>query len=88
MGKAKRNKPDASSEKPRFSKDMLIIDALELDSRVEAVLTKQGLPCHTCIVALHETLAEGCAPLGKDVDRIVAELNLLAEGAGPQAMAE
>lgn len=81
MGKnrEKRKEAPASGEPAQrpFHRDMLVIDALERDPRVQGVLESEGLPCHRCIVALYETLAQGCQPLGKSVDAIVDRLNTL-----------
>jgi hybrid cluster-associated redox disulfide protein len=64
-------------EASRFHRGMLVADAVNVDPRVQDVLTEYGLPCSSCIVAWHETLADGCAPLGLSVDEVVARLNAL-----------
>lgn len=68
---------DAAPFPPRFHRGMLVADALEADPRAKDVLLELGLPCHQCVVADHETLAEGCTPLGLDVNRVVERLNAL-----------
>lgn len=56
---------------------MTVADAVDSHPGVQEILTEYGLPCSRCIVAWHETLAEGCSPLSLDVDAIVARLNAL-----------
>jgi hybrid cluster-associated redox disulfide protein len=73
-----KQRPEASPKAaPRFRPDMRVADAVDTDPRVAEVLREYGLPCDQCIVAWHETLAEGCAPLGLEVEAIVARLNEL-----------
>ncbi len=56
---------------------MLVAEALELHEDAADVLEKFGLPCHRCAVADVETVAEGAAAKGLDVERILAALNAL-----------
>lgn len=81
MGKGRRQRQDevtaSAPSAPRFHRDMLVCDALELNAGVQAILESIGLPCHRCIVAYHETLSEGCQPLGHSVDDLLARMNAL-----------
>jgi hybrid cluster-associated redox disulfide protein len=74
MGRSKRRPAD---EGPRFRGDETIADLLDRDPRVQDVLSSFGLPCSRCVVKDHESLAEGCAPLGVSVDAVLARLNAL-----------
>jgi len=74
-----KKKQASSGREPRFTRDMLVSDAVDADPRVGDILLRLGLPCRSCIVAWHETLEEGCAPLGLEVNRVLAELNALGE---------
>ena len=56
---------------------MLVAEALELHEGAAGVLEKFGLPCYRCAVADVETVAEGAAARGLDVERILAALNAL-----------
>ncbi len=56
---------------------MLIAEALELHEDAADMLEKFGLPCHRCAVADVETIAEGAAAKGLDVERILTALNAL-----------
>ena len=79
-----RRKDGKRESRPKFHRDMVILSVLEADARAKELLLGFGLPCHRCVVAESETLAEGCAPLGLEVDGLVAKLNALngAEGDG------
>lgn len=78
--KKDRGRDGAGREAPRFRPDMLVIEALDRDPRVKDVLLGFGLPCHRCVVADHETLEQGCVPLGLEVGAVVARLNALGGG--------
>ncbi|MAG54951.1 MAG: hypothetical protein CMJ83_01540 [Planctomycetes bacterium] len=80
MSKRKRGRDDKEDEPAgtRFHRDMLVADAVDSDPRVQGVLLEYGLPCSECIVAFHESLAEGCGPLGLEVDEVVSRLNALS----------
>jgi hybrid cluster-associated redox disulfide protein len=75
--KKKARTVDAAPSALRFRRDMLVAEAVDLDPRVKDILLEFGLPCHLCIVAEHETLEEGCAPLGLEVEAVLARLNAL-----------
>lgn len=80
MSKRKRARDPVSegASLPRFDRDMLVADAVDAEARVKDVLLEYGLPCSECIVAFHESLAEGCAALRLNVDEVVERLNALA----------
>jgi len=77
MGRKKGGREPADSGRPRFVADMLVSTAVDSDPGVKDVLAEFGLPCDRCIVAYHETLAEGCHPLGLNVAEILERLNAL-----------
>ena len=78
MGSSKSSKPAVKAQ--RFHADMVISEALVLDERVPEILDREfGLPCARCVVADSETFAEGCGPLGLEVEAIVRRLNGLDE---------
>ena len=62
---------------PRFTAGMLVADAVDADPKVKDVLLGFGLPCSECIVAFHESLEDGCGPLGLRVDDVLSRLNAL-----------
>lgn len=80
MSKRKRAREAAAAEvqTPQFSRDMLVADVVDAHPRAKEVLLEYGLPCSECIVAFHESLAQGCAPLGLQVDEVVERLNALS----------
>jgi hybrid cluster-associated redox disulfide protein len=77
MGKKRRLGEEDPDPGPRFRNDMLICDIVDGHSGAKDVLLEFGLPCHRCIVAWSETLAEGCHPLALEVDRVLERLNAL-----------
>ncbi len=79
MGKKKDSRDRNPKEVPRFRGDMVVSDIVDSHPRAKDVLEGFGLPCHRCVVAWHETLAEGCHPMGLDVERILESLNALDE---------
>ena len=80
MSKRKRAREPATegTVASRFRSDMLVADAVDAHDGVKDILLDYGLPCSECIVAFHESLAEGCAPLRLNVDEVVERLNALA----------
>ena len=81
MSKRKRAREEASGEgDPRFHRDMLVATAVDADPGAAGVFLHFGLPCSKCIVAYHETIAQGCAPMGIAADEVVARLNGLVSG--------
>lgn len=57
-----------------YSKDMIVADIVDAHPKAESVLLEFGLPCSTCVVAYHETLAEGVKPHHLDVEVVLARL--------------
>jgi hybrid cluster-associated redox disulfide protein len=57
---------------------MRVADAVDAHASAKEVLLEYGLPCSECIVAFHESLAEGCAALRLNIDEVVERLNALA----------
>ncbi len=60
-----------------YSQDMLLCDIVDSHPEAQGILLGFGLPCHNCIVAYHETLAEGVRPHDLDADKILERLNAL-----------
>jgi len=77
MGKKQRAQQETKDPGPRFRKEMLICDVVDGHPGAKDILLEFGLPCHRCIVAWTETLAEGCHPLALEVDRVLERLNAL-----------
>ncbi|NRA97759.1 MAG: disulfide oxidoreductase [Planctomycetes bacterium] len=80
MSKRKRAREPASerASSSRFHGDMRVADAVDAHASAKDVLLEYGLPCSECIVAFHESLAEGCAALRLNIDEVVERLNALA----------
>ena len=77
MGKKKGPRPGDEGSGPSYHGGMLVSDVVDSDPRAKEVLLEFGLPCHRCVVAWHETLEEGCAPLGLRVGQVLERLNAL-----------
>jgi len=63
----------------KFTKDMTFGDAVEAHPRAAEVLMKNGMMCCGCMMAQIETIEEGAAGHGLDVEEILEELNALEE---------
>jgi hybrid cluster-associated redox disulfide protein len=61
----------------KFTKDMTIEEALELNPKAREVFAKFGMGCFVCSGALMETIEEGAQAHGIDVEQLVKELNKL-----------
>ncbi len=58
-----------------ITKDMLIADIVDKFPQVVPMLMMSGMGCIGCAIAQAESLADGCAVHGIDVDDLVAALN-------------
>lgn len=64
-----------------ITKDTNILEAVNKYPVIGQVFRKYGLGCIGCMVASGETLGEGLAAHGLNVDAIIAEINqLISEG--------
>jgi len=64
-----------------FSKDMSILEALELHPQAHAVFESHGMACCLCIGAQLESIESGAIMHAVDPEAVVAELNGLAQPA-------
>ena len=60
---------------PIFTKDMTFQQALQASPEVAKVLNSFNLGCIGCMGAANETLAQGAAAHGLDVDVLLSALN-------------
>ncbi|MCB9833348.1 MAG: DUF1858 domain-containing protein [Planctomycetes bacterium] len=65
-----------------YHADMIVADVVDAHPRAQAVLESFGLPCHRCVVAWSETLAEGLRPHGIEVEVVLERLR--AEASPPR----
>ncbi len=63
-----------------YTGDMIVSDIVDSHPQAKDVLQSFGLPCCRCIVAYHETLAEGLQPHELDVETVLKKLNTLPSG--------
>lgn len=61
----------------QITRDMTFHQILQLDSRVAGVLGQFNLGCVGCMGAMNETLEQGAAAHGVNVEEILTELNKL-----------
>ena len=61
----------------KFTKDMTIKEALELNKDAEAVLMGFGMHCFHCPMSIMETLEEAGSVHGADIDLMLQKLNEL-----------
>lgn len=59
----------------KITKDMPITKIVGMYPETIAVFSKYGLHCIGCVAAQFESLAEGAAAHGIDVDKMVEDLN-------------
>lgn len=67
------------AEKDLITKDMSIGEAVAKYPNTIPVFMKNGLHCIGCAVANYESIEQGSAGHGIDVDKLVKELNLAAK---------
>lgn len=66
-----------SDNKPIFTKDMAILDALQADPRARDVFVAHGMGCIGCLGATLESIENGAKMHGIDPAAIVDDLNRL-----------
>lgn len=58
-----------------ITKDMLILDALSLNSGLIPIMQKNGLGCFGCPSSRGKTLEMAAFSHGVDIDALIAEMN-------------
>jgi hybrid cluster-associated redox disulfide protein len=61
-----------------FTKDMSIMEALQVDPRARAIFTAYGMGCIGCMGVSMESIEDGAKMHGIDPEAILAELNKLS----------
>ncbi len=61
--------------KKKITKDMTFMELMDLDSDAGNKLAERGLFCGGCPMAQFESIENGAAAHGVDVDDLLAELN-------------
>lgn len=69
----------------KITKEMPIGDVVRKHPETVPVFMKHGLHCIGCAVAAFESIAEGAAAHGIDVDALVADLNQATAGEAAHA---
>ena len=63
-----------------ITKDMSIGQVLDIDRETAPIMMEYGMHCMGCPFSMMESLEQGCAGHGTDVEELVARLNaFLAE---------
>jgi hybrid cluster-associated redox disulfide protein len=63
------------ANKKKITRDMTFAEIMELDRKAGQKLAERGLFCGGCPMAAFESLEDGAAAHGVDVDALVEELN-------------
>ena len=63
----------------KVSKDMNIMDILQIDEGLEPIFMEAGMGCLGCAAAHFENLEQACAVHGIDADALEAKLNAYLE---------
>lgn len=58
-----------------ITKDMRIVDVLEVKPQAANVFGRYGMGCIHCLMAHRETVEEAAAAHGVDLDEMLAQLN-------------
>lgn len=58
-----------------ITKDMRIVDVLQLKPQTAQVFGSYGMGCIHCLLAHQETVEEAAAAHGVDLDEMLAQLN-------------
>jgi len=76
-GKARKGVPENGTRTSRevISKKMTFAQALERHPEIAEVFMEQGMHCVGCPMSSGESIEEGCAAHGFDVDEIMKKLN-------------
>jgi hybrid cluster-associated redox disulfide protein len=69
----------------RITKEMPIGDVVRNHPETVPVFMKHGLHCIGCAVAAFESIAEGAAAHGIDIDALITDLNQAATGEAANA---
>ncbi len=63
----------------KITKDMLIVDILNINEELAEVLMEAGMHCVGCMAAHGETLEQACEVHEINVDELVEKLNFFNE---------
>ena len=59
----------------KATKDMLILDLLQLDQNIAGLLMGYGMHCIGCMLASNETIEQACMAHGIDADDLIGHIN-------------
>ena len=65
----------SASKMKKINKNMTFAELMEADPEAAEKLLGKGMHCCGCPMSIMETLEQGCAAHGIDVDELVKELN-------------
>lgn len=60
-----------------ITKDMRIVDVLQIKPETEKVFGSYGMGCIHCLLAHQETVEEAAAAHGVELDKMLAQLNAI-----------
>jgi hybrid cluster-associated redox disulfide protein len=59
----------------KATKDMLIVDLLQLDEKIASILMGYGMHCIGCMLASNETIEQASRAHGLDADGLINVIN-------------
>lgn len=62
-----------------FSKEMSIMEALQIHPKAREIFKKHGMACLSCMGAMEESIQAGADMHGIDIEELLRELNELVE---------
>ncbi len=65
----------------KATKDMMILDLLQLDQNIAGLLMGYGMHCIGCMLATNETIEQACTAHGIDADGLIDHINSYLEKA-------
>ncbi len=74
-----KNKKTKTKEKQLITKSMTIAEVVNKFPKVIPILMKYGMHCIGCPMSMQETLEQGLSAHGMKIDRIIDELNKIAQ---------
>ena len=72
----------------KATKEMLILDLLQLDETIAGLLMGYGMHCIGCMLASNETIEQACMAHGIDADGLIGHINAYLEEAKTEEAAE
>jgi hybrid cluster-associated redox disulfide protein len=73
--KVKKTRKIEAKKKKKITKEMTFYELMQRNEKAGMKLAEMGMLCGGCAMAQMETLEQGCAAHGVDVNKVLKELN-------------